>query len=420
MSAASASVAGARFSSFRHRNFRLFFIGQSISNSGNWLTNVALTLLVLKLTAKGVGVGLLAACQFGPLMVLSPWGGAVADRYDKRRMLLLTQSLEMLQSTALAALAFQPHPPLIGLYALALVGGVLLSFDNPLRRSFVTEMVPPEDLANSVVLYSTIVNLSRIFGPSLAGLLVVSVGYGWCFAIDAVSYIAVIASLLMMRPADLHRQERSGRVHGAIREGIRYAWSVPALRLSFVMLGVVTLLAYNFNVTLPLFVTRGLGAGEGTFTMLYSVLSAGSVVSALAIAHRTRVSIGDLTWSATFFGGALLLLAVMPTPMTAAPVAFLVGAMSLTYMTGTTTIVQLEARRDIQGRLLALQTVLMGASAAFGGPLLGWIADTFGARVLMVIGGAACLLVAAGGRAAVGQKSDVGSTRLTRESSVRR
>jgi len=400
MTAAGAFSVRTRFSSFRHRNFRLFFIGQSISNSGNWLTNVALTLLVLKLTATGVGVGLLAACQFGPLLLLSAWGGAVADRGDKRQMLLVTQSLEMVQSMALAVLAFQPHPPLVSLYALALVGGVLLSFDNPLRRSFVTEMVPPEDLANSVVLYSTIVNLSRILGPSLAGLLVVSVGYGWCFAIDAVSYLAVIACLVLMRPSELYRQPRTGRSQGAIREGLRYAWSVPTLRVSFIMMAAVTLLAYNFNVTLPLFVTRGLGAGEGTFTMLYSVLSAGSVVSALLIAHRTKVRIRDLTRSAVLFGTALLLLAVTPSPLLAAPAAFVVGAMSLTYMTGTTTILQLEARRDIQGRLLALQTVLMGASAAIGGPLLGWIADTFGARVLLVIGGAACLSAAAFGRAA--------------------
>ncbi|MFN7984767.1 MAG: MFS transporter [Vicinamibacterales bacterium] len=191
-----------------------------------------------------------------------------------------------------------------------------------MRRSFVTEMVPPEDLPNSVVLYSTIVNLSRIFWPSLAGcLLVVSVGYGWCFAIDAASYVAVIASLLMMRPSELHRQPLGSRSQGAIREGLRYAWSVPTLRVSFAMFAVVTLLAYNFNVTLPLFVTRGLGAGEGTFTMLYSVLSAGSVVSALAIAHRTRVSIRHLTQAVVLFGAALLLLSVT-WPLTAAPAAF--------------------------------------------------------------------------------------------------
>jgi MFS family permease len=193
------------FQSLRHRNFQLFFIGQSISNTGNWLTNVALTLLVLRLTGRGVAVGFLAALQYGPILVLSAWGGAVADRSDKRRMLLLTQGLEMGQSVGLAVLAFLPHPPLVGIYVLAVAGGVLLSLDNPLRRSFVTEMVPREDIANAVVLYSTIVNLSRIFGPALAGLFVVTLGYGWCFTIDAASYIAVIACLTMMRPGELHR-----------------------------------------------------------------------------------------------------------------------------------------------------------------------------------------------------------------------
>ena len=210
------------FSSLRHRNFRLFFIGQSISNSGNWLTNVALTLLVLKLAGTGVSVGLLAACQFGPMLLFSAWGGAVADRSDKRKFLLVTQSLEMGQSISLAILAFLPHPPLVALYALALVGGVLLSFDNPLRRSFVGEMVPAEDLPNAVVLYSTIVNLSRIFGPSLAGLLVVTTGYGWCFTIDAVSYLAVIICLLMMRTTELHRHPAPPPSAHPVREGLRY------------------------------------------------------------------------------------------------------------------------------------------------------------------------------------------------------
>ena len=150
-----------------------------ISNSGNWLTNVALTLLVLKITGSGLAVGALAACQFGPILFLSAWGrGRLPTARISGGMLLLTQSLEMMQSGALAMLAFMPHPPIIGLYALAVVGGILLAFDNPLRRSFVSEMVPKEDIPNAVVLYSTIVNVSRIFGPAMAGLLVVTLGYG--------------------------------------------------------------------------------------------------------------------------------------------------------------------------------------------------------------------------------------------------
>ncbi|HEY5113401.1 MAG TPA: MFS transporter, partial [Coriobacteriia bacterium] len=160
------------FLSLRNRNFRLYFFGQLVSNTGNWLTNVALILLVLKITGSGLAVGLLAACQFGPILFLSAWAGAFADRSDKRRMLLLTQSLEMAESFGLAILAFMPHPPLGGLYALALFGGTLLAFDNPLRRSFVTEMVRADDIPNAVVMYSATVNVARIFGPALAGLLV--------------------------------------------------------------------------------------------------------------------------------------------------------------------------------------------------------------------------------------------------------
>ena len=193
------------FLALRNRNFRLYFRGQIVSNTGNWLTNVALTLLVLDLTGSGFAVGLLAAAQYGPILLLSAWAGAMADRLDKRRMLILTQSLEMGQSFALAVVAFLPHPPLVAIYALAVYGGTLLAFDNPLRRSFVSEMVPAEDIPNAVVLYSTIVNVARIFGPALAGLLVVTLGYGWAFAVDGASYLTVLVSLMMMRPGELYR-----------------------------------------------------------------------------------------------------------------------------------------------------------------------------------------------------------------------
>jgi MFS family permease len=389
------------FSSLRHRNFRLFFVGQSISNSGNWLTNVALTLLILKLTATGVGVGFVTACQFGPMLLFSAWGGAVADRSDKRRLLFVTQGLEMAQSIGLAILAFLPRPPLAALYALALAGGTVLSFDNPLRRSFVGEMVPPQDIPNAVVLYSTIVNLSRIFGPALAGLLVVTVGYAWCFTVDAVSYVAVIACLAAMRPAELHRQPPVPRTPGAVREGLRYVRAVPELWIPFVMLAAITMLAYNFTVTLPLFVTRGLGAGEGMFTFLYSVLSSGAVVSALLVAHRQLVAMRDIVRGAALFGVTLLLLAIVPGVALAVPVAFLVGGASILYMTSTTTLLQVGARRDMQGRVLALQTVLLGGGAAIGGPLLGWVADTVGVRALMMLGGLVCLGAAAFGAAMI-------------------
>jgi MFS family permease len=267
-----------RIRALRTRNFRLFFIGQLVSNTGNWLTLVALTLLVLHLTNSGVAVGLVAACQFGPILVLSPFAGLVADRSNKLRLLKFTQAGEMCQSLALAGLAFMHHPPLAALYATALLGGCLLAFDNPLRRSFVTEMVPEEDVANAVTLYSALVNASRIFGPALAGLLVVTLGYGWAFTIDAISYLAVLAALWMMHTDELRPVPVTPRGKGQVREGLRYVRSVPELWIPFVMLAVVGTLSYNFTVVFPLFVEHGLGGNDASYTLVYTVFSVGARV----------------------------------------------------------------------------------------------------------------------------------------------
>ncbi|HEX3722153.1 MAG TPA: MFS transporter, partial [Nitrolancea sp.] len=380
--------------SLRTRNFRLFFIGQTISNTGNWLTNVALTLLVLKLTTSGVAIGLLAACQYGPMMFLSAWAGALADRRDKRHLLFVTQSLEMAQSIGLAILAFMPHPPLGGIYALAFCGGVLLAFDNPMRRSFVTEMVPDSDLPNAVVLYSTIVNVSRIFGPALAGVLVVTVGFGWGFTLDAASYVAVIICLILMRPSELYREAPKPRTPGAVREGFRYVRSVPTLWITFAMLAINSTLAYNFNVTLPLFVTRGLHAGDGAFTLLYSVLSTGAVVCALFIARRNVITMRQIIVGSALLGLALLMLSAVPDVVFAIPVVFFVGITGILYTNASTAIVQIQSRRDMRGRVVSLQTIIIGGSAALGGPILGAIADSAGARPLMVLGGAVCMATA--------------------------
>lgn len=386
---------GRTFSSLRHRNFRLYFIGQLVSNTGNWLTNVAITLLVLKITGSGLRVGVLAACQYGPLMILSPYAGSLADRFSKRRSLIVTQLLEMGQSIGLAILAFLPHPPLAALYMLALAGGVFLAFDNPLRRSFVTEMVAPEDLSNAIVLYSTIVNGSRIFGPALAGALIVSVGYGWCFALDAASYLAVLVCLFLMRDGDLHRPAKPPARKGAVRAGLRYLFDTPPLWISFLMLAIVGTLSYNFNVTLPIFVTTVLHGSERTYTLLYSTFSLGAVVCSLVIAHRGMTRMRDILLGAVLLGAAMLLLAPVSSVLLAAPILFFVGMASILYMTATTAIAQVEAKPEMHGRVLALQTVLIGGPLAVGGPVLGWLADAYGGRAPMILGGIAAFAAAA-------------------------
>ena len=382
------------FVSLRNRNFRLYFIGQLISNTGNWLTNVALVLLVLKLTGSGLDVGLMAACQFGPILLLSAWAGAIADRSDKRHLLLLTQSLEMTQSIALAVLVFLPHTSLGGLYALAVFGGILLAFDNPLRRSFVSEMVRSEDLPNAVVLYSTTVNVSRIFGPALAGLLVVTLGFGWCFTIDAVTYLAVLLCLYLMRPAELHREPRKPRTKGEVRAGVRYVLSMPSLWISFVMLAAIGTLSYNFNVTIPLLVHAALRRNDVVYTILYAVFSFGAVVGAMVVAQRSLVRMRHVVFGAFALGLTMLLLAFVPGVDTAVPAVFFVGVASVLYSTATTTMVQIETRADMRGRVLSLQTVLLMGTTPIGGPLLGWLADATGGRTPIILGGVVCLIAA--------------------------
>src|SRR3984957_4565744 len=200
------------FRSLSVRNFRLFFVGQLISQVGTWLTTVALTLLVLHLTKSGLAIGALVACQFGPVLLLGAWGGLVADRSDKRRLLIVTQTLEMAQFSPLAA-----------------PGGFMLAFDNPTRRSFVAEMVPSEHVQNAVTMNSALMTSSRIFGPALAGLLVVTVGFPWCFLVDGISYLAVIWSLWAMRPKELYQPVRTPKGRGQVRQGLRYIKGLPEL-----------------------------------------------------------------------------------------------------------------------------------------------------------------------------------------------
>lgn len=383
-----------RIRALRTRNFRLFFLGQLVSNSGNWLTLVALTLLILHLTNSGVAVGLLSACEFGPILVLSAFAGLVADRSNKLRLLKFTQAGEMCQSVALAGLAFMHRPPVLALYLTALAGGCLLAFDNPLRRSFVTEMVPADDVANAVTLYSALVNASRIFGPALAGLLVVTVGFGWCFALDAATYVAVLGALWMMRPAELRKVPVTPRGRGQIRAGLRYVRAMPELWLPFVMLAVVGTLSYNFTVVFPLFVEHGLHGTDAGYTLVYATFSAGALVGAVIVADRSTVGVRNIVVGAAFFGASMLALSAAPSLAFTYPIVAVVGVSSIAFMTATTAIVQVRADPRMHGRVLALQTVLLVGTTPIGGPIMGAIADGAGARIPVVIGGAAALLAA--------------------------
>jgi MFS family permease len=385
------------FSALRTRNFRLFFIGQLISNSGNWLTTVALSLLVLHRTGSGADVGLVAACQYGPVLLLTAWGGLIADRSNKRNLILITQSLEMVESFVLAFLAFLPHAPLPAFFITAIAGGSLLAFDNPPRRSFVNEMVADRDIPNAVTLYSAMGALSRILGPTFAGVLIITLGYGWCFAVDGLTYLVVIGALAMMRPAELRRTPTASRGRGQIRSGIRYLIGVPDLRISFAMLLIIGTATYNFTVTFPLLIERGLHGSDSQYTFVYAAFSFGGVLATFVLARRTRVTLMSIVAAAAMIGLAMLALFFVPNVAAACLVAAVLGGVGVAYMTSTTAIVQLQPDRAMIGRVIALQTILQIGTTPIGGPVLGFIADTVGPRAPMLVGSIAALGAAAMG-----------------------
>ena len=321
------------FRSLSIRSFRLFFVGQSISQIGNWLTLIAQTLLVLELTDSGVALGWLAAAQFGPVLLFGAFAGLVADRSDKRRLLIGIQAFAMLQSFALAALAFQDHPPVWAIYVIAVFGGMATAFDNPARRSFVVEMVPEDHVTNAVSLNSALMTGSRIIGPALGGFLVVTVGFGWAFLVDGISYVAVIAGLRMIDPRSIRPAPVTPRGRGQVRAGFAYAWSVAELRVPLLMMAVIGTLAFNFQTVLPLFAVRDLGGRDLTFSLLMSVVSVGSLLGALRSARRRDVSVRTVSLSAIGFGASMLALAAAPSQ----PVAFAIGALmaftSISFMT---------------------------------------------------------------------------------------
>lgn len=388
------------FRSLQIRNFRLFFIGQFISQTGTWMTMVAQTLLVLDLTGSGILLGVLAACQFGPVLIFGPWAGTIADRYDKRRLMIITQAGAMVQSIALGLVVLSGNATVEVILPLAVVQGILTAFDNPARRAFVVEMVPQSHVSNAVSLNSTVMTGSRVVGPALAGFLVLTVGYAWCFLLDGLSYIAVLAGLLAMRVSELRPSEPNPRGRGQIREGLRYVVANRDLFIPMVMMAIIGTIAFNFSVTTPLLVTGPLESGEQAYTLLFSIMSFASVVGALATARRETVPKSHLVGSAVMFGVGMFIMALAPVLWVAFAGAMAVGFGSIGFMTSATATVQLLAAPAFRGRVLALQAMVFLGSTPIGGPLVGWVVDTFGPRAGVAIGGVACFVAAAWGHLA--------------------
>jgi len=379
-------------SSLAVRNYRRYFAGQVVSLAGNWMQIVAETWLVLKLTGNGAMVGLAAALQFLPILLAGAWGGLLADRLPKRRLLMTTQALMALPALALFALVTSGTVQIWQVLALIFLRGSINAIDNPARQSFVVEMVGPDRVVNAVSLNSVIVNTARIAGPAAAGAVIALAGVGPCFLVNALSFAAMLVALRGMDPEHLHAVPGAERAPGQLRAAVRYVWATPALRVPLLMMAVVGTLSFNFQVLLPLVARFTWDGTATTYAALTSAMAAGSVLGALASGARGRVSPHLLAGAAVAFGTLTLLAAGAPAFALQVAVLVPLGAASVTFAAGVNSSLQLAADPAMRGRVMALYSVVFLGSTPIGAPLVGWIAESTGPRAGLVVGGAAALL----------------------------
>jgi MFS family permease len=384
------ATASATFASLRVRNFRLYFLGQLVSLAGTWMQQVAQAWLVLQLTGSGTALGLVVALQYLPVLLLGAWAGVLADRLPKRPTLFATQAAGGALALVLGGLVAADAAELWMVYALAALLGLVTALDNPVRQTFVLEMVGPERLGNAVSLNSVMVNLARVVGPGVAGVLIATSGLAVCFLLNASSYVAVIVALAFMRRSELRVSEPPA-TRANLREGLHYVRRTPALLVPLVVMAVVGTLAYEFQVTLPLLAERTFDGGPGTYGSMSVLQGLGAVFGALAVAGRRRSSPTALASAAIVFGVLVLVVASAPT-LTFALVALVpMGAASIAFIAIASTSLQLTTEASMRGRVMALWSVAMIGSTPIGGPVVGWVGEELGPRIAIAIGGVAAI-----------------------------
>jgi MFS family permease len=375
------------FHSMRHsRNFRMFFVGQAISVTGTWMQMVATAWLVLQLTGSGVALGVETALAFGPILFLGAWGGMVADRHDKRRILVVTQTAFGVLALTLFVLVATDVVELWLVFAVALGQGIITSIDMPTRQSFVAEMVEQRDLTNAVSLNSAVFTGTRIVGPALAGVLIAGVGMEWCFLLNGVSYLGAIGALSLMRREEL-RPQRAPRAARAIRDGLRYVWQTRELRRPLVLMSVLYLFSFNFSVLFPLFAERSLGGDAGTLGTLFSLMGVGSFVAALVLAGRANANELRLAVAASAVGLITLVVAFAPTAQSAFVAMVALGAATIVFLITANSTLQLTAPPEMRGRVMALYGIVFLGSTPIGGPIAGWVGEHLGPRAGLAGGG---------------------------------
>ena len=378
-------------------NYRRYYGGQAISLAGTWMQMTAQAWLVLTLTHSSTALGVVIGLQTLPVLLLGPYGGVIADRVDKRRLMIILQSAMGVQALILGVLTVTGVVQYWQIGVLAALLGLNNAFENPARQSFMLEMVGPEYLRNAVSLNSVLVNTARVIGPAVAGILIATVGIGVCFLLNSASFAAVVASLIRMDRSALSPSTPTPRAKGQLREGLRYVRRTPDLAVPLLMMAVAGCLTYEFQVTLPVMATRGLHVGATGFGFMTAAMGLGAVAGGLLVAARGKTGLHALTLAATGFGGALALATVAPSlPLELAALA-LVGWGSISFMSMGNSTLQLTADPNMRGRVMSLWFVAFQGSTPIGGPVVGWLMAVAGARAGLGLATVTCLAVALGG-----------------------
>ncbi|MEJ7709450.1 MAG: MFS transporter [Pyrinomonadaceae bacterium] len=381
----------------RHRNFQLFFAGQLVSLTGTWMQSVAQSWLVYRLTGSAVLLGSVGFANQIPVFLLAALGGTIADRYRKQRILIATQALAMLLATTLAALTLSGRIQVWHVFVIAASLGIVNAFDIPARQSFVVEMVGKRDLINAIALNSSMFNAARIVGPAVAGIMIASIGEGWCFAANAASYIGVIAGLLLMRVAPRVNQFAKASALASIREGFRFVARTTPVRALLMLLGLVSLMGMPYAVLMPIFAREILGGGASGLGMLMGASGLGALIGAITLAMRGSErgvrGLGRWVGSASAgFGASIILFAMSRSFWLSALLLVPAGFCMMVQMASSNTLVQAMVPDELRGRVMAVYSMMFMGMAPFGALLAGTLATHLGAPTTVIIGGAACII----------------------------
>lgn len=381
------------FAALRTRNYRLWASGQIVSLVGTWMQRVAQDWLVLTLSGgNGLAVGIVMALQFGPTLVLSVWGGVLADRYDKRTLLMITQAFAAVCGLALGLLDVGNVVELWHVYVIAFILGCSSAIDAPVRQSFTIEMVGQEKLSNAIALNSMTFNMARVIGPAISGVLITVIGTGWVFLINAASFTAVFAALLAMRVRDLFEVERAPRAKGQVRAGFAYVLSRPDLRVLLATVFMVATFGLNFPLALAVLARNTFGSGAATYGLLSTALAVGTLAGATLAARRAKAPRLRLFLGAVIvFGVFEILVGLMPNYVLVAILLVPTGALTLTFTTSAMNILQMSVPSDMRGRVMGIYMLCFLGGAPLGSPVLGLLADVLDPRAPLLIGGVVSL-----------------------------